>query len=152
MPFTHVDSTQTVILDPANNSGIQTQQWYHLAVRWQNGNTFNGFADDSDMNVCIRGNFYNSSNQQQPGSYRKDNVSYPGCDGGFTAADYLTVKDNPPETTFNPIIAALANHNRLYLGYSGYGNAQAMTIDDVRVTPISLNNRLTFRVPGAPKA
>ena len=129
-----VDSTQTVILDPANNSGIQAQQWYHLAVRWKKGNTFNGFADDSDMNVCIRGNFYNSSNQQQPGSYRKDNVSYPGCDGGSTADEYITVKDNPPETTFQPIIASLSGYNRLYLGYAGYGNSPAMTIDDFRIT------------------
>ena len=139
MPFESdedvVDSTQTVILDPANNSGIQAQQWYHLAVRWKKGNTFNDFdGDDSDMNVCIRGNFYNSSNQQQPGSYRKDNVSYPGCDGGSTADKYGTVKDNPPETTFQPIIASLSGYNRLYLGYAGYGNSPAMTIDDFRVT------------------
>ena len=134
MPYTHVDSTQTVILDPASGNGIQAQQWYHLAVRWKNGNTFNGFANDSDMNVCVRGNFYNSTNVQQDSSYRKDNVSYPGCDGGLTAAEYATVKDNPPATTFQAIAPSLTGQNRLYLGCVGCTNAPQMTIDDVRIT------------------
>ena len=136
MPFEHVDSTQTVILDPAGGNGIQAQQWYHLAVRWKNGNTFT-FTDppgdsDSNMNVCVRGNFYDNNNIQEPSSsYRKDNVSYPSCDGGLTAVEYDAVL---PVETFQPIASSLTGLNRFYLGCAGCTNAPQMTIDDVRVT------------------
>ena len=146
MPYTHVDFGRRLVLDPAGSNGIQAQQWYHLSIRWKNGNTLNDFGGTTNQNsaVCVTGPLYNSANDQQSHFQAFDDGSsrFKLGDGSeVLTASYNDVKLNDPATTFQPLDGSptlpLALHNRFNIGCVGRTNPPQATFDDFRVTTVT---------------
>ncbi len=140
MPYEFIDFGRNI------SANINAQEWYHLAIRWQEGNTLDNFlGENGSSSMALSGNFYNSDNEVESTFVvfnQEDNL----FDNEGTPLDKIPYQEDSEGSTFAALSDELKNKNRFFLGSSGRTNSPQMTMDDVRVSSdVHWANSSTYR-------
>lgn len=139
MPYNNIDFGRRIELDIAQNTGVNAQEFYHVAIRWRNGTSMEGFPrnnplgiNDRNVSIAVSGNFFGENDVKN-----KSHIVYDQglpFEGLENTVDRNSFNAFSKDKDFIPLDDRFTELNRFYVGCAGRTLSPEATVDDVRIT------------------
>lgn len=139
MPYSNTDFGRKIELDATQNTAVNAQEFYHIALRWRNGTSMENFPknnplgiNDQNVSIAVSGNFYDKNNKETQSHIAFDEgLPFEEANNNINRISFDNLNK---DEDFAPLDDRFVALNRFFIGGAGRTLSPEATVDDIRIT------------------